>query len=456
MTTYEKTEREVKISRRRSYGVLILTILFSAIILFFGLGFWALTKKNENYRIQLDNLYNKNYYELNDNMSNLEVKLSKLMVTNNNSQALRYLNDISSQAEFTAANLGQLPTGQEAISSTNKFVNQLGDYCKSLFNKLSAGGSLSEEDLTQIEKLYDINLILIQKLNELTMQLNQGYSFTQDKDITVPDSMLGDGFGEMGNGTVEYPQMIYDGPFSDSLINAAPKGLPDEEKTQEDGLALLQNLGSLGLNQIAYVNQTEGQMVTFNYSYATKNGVTGYAQISQKGAKLILLDNMRALDNVELSVENCVQIAEDFVKEVGVPDMQAVWQSDYQGYVYVNLAPVINDTIYYPDLIKVIVARDTGEVLGYEAKSYYYNHVERELPGYTSTVMQARQKVFKNLDISSERLALIPLNDGSETLAYEFYGEYRDMQYFIYIDVVDLNEVNVLRVIDSENGSLVL
>ena len=107
-------------------------------------------------------------------------------------------------------------------------------------------------------------------------------------------------------------------------------------------------------------------------------------------------------------------------------------------------------------MVKVIVARDTGEVLGYEAKSYYYNHVERELPDYSSTVMQARQKVFSKLNISSERLALIPLSDGSEALTFEFYGEYRNMKYFVYIDVVDLSEVNVLRVIDSENGALVL
>ena len=82
--------------------------------------------------------------------------------------------------------------------------------------------------------------------------------------------------------------------------------------------------------------------------------------------------------------------------------------------------------------------------------------MERELPDYSSTVMQARQKVFSKLNISSERLALIPLSDGSETLTFEFYGEYRNMKYFVYIDVVDLSEVNVLRVIDSENGALVL
>ncbi len=451
MKHYDKSERSTK-----SYGVLILSILFGTILLFFGLGIYTLTVRNENYRIQLDNLYNKNYYELNDNMSNLEVKLSKLMVTSNNTQTLRYLNEISSQAEFTAANLGQLPAGQETIASTNKFINQLGDYCKSLFNKVSAGGSLSEEDLAQIEKLYDINLLLIQQLNKLTTQLNDGYSFTSDKDISMPDTMLDEAFGELENGSVDYPQMIYDGPFSDALINVSPKGLPNEEKGQEDGAAVLQNLGSLGLADIAYVNQTEGQMVTFNYSYTTQNGVKGYAQVSQKGAKLILLDNMRMLDNAELSVSQCVQIAEDFVKEVGLSDMHAVWQSDYQGYVYVNLAPILNDIVYYPDLVKVIVARDTGEVLGYEAKSYYYNHVERELPDYSSTVMQARQKVFSKLNISSERLALIPLSDGSEALTFEFYGEYRNMKYFVYIDVVDLSEVNVLRVIDSENGALVL
>lgn len=442
--------------RSKSFGVLILSFLFGAVVLFFGLSIYALTVKNENYRILLDNLYSKNYYELNDNMSNLEIKLSKLMISSNNTQALRYLNEISSQAEFTAANLGQLPAGHEAIASTNKFINQLGDYCKTLFRKVSAGKSLTDEDLAQLEKLYDVNLILIRQLNALTFQLNDGYSFTDGKDISMSDTVLDETFGELENGSVEYPQMIYDGPFSDSLINASPKGLPDRETTLEEGLTVLQNLQSLKLTDLSYLNQTEGKIETFNYSYTTQNGVSGYAQVSRKGAKLLLLDNMRLPDNTELSVEQCVKIAETFVKEVGLPDMQAVWQSEYHGCVYVNLAPIVDGVVYYPDLVKVTVAADTGEILGYDAKSYYYNHTERKSPSYSATTLQARQKVFSKLNISSERMALIPLSDGSEVLTFEFYGEYREMQYFVYIDVTDLKEVNVLRVIDSETGALVL
>ena len=62
----------------------------------------------------------------------------------------------------------------------------------------------------------------------------------------------------------------------------------------------------------------------------------------------------------------------------------------------------------------------------------------------------------KNLTIDSQKLCVIPLDYVGETLAYEFAGKYDNFNYYLYIDAYTGSQVRVLRVIQTEQGELVL
>ena len=110
----------------------------------------------------------------------------------------------------------------------------------------------------------------------------------------------------------------------------------------------------------------------------------------------------------------------------------------------------------YPDLIKAKIDLNDNIVIGWEASSYAFNHVEREDLIAQLSLSEARKLVSNNLTIENERLCVIPLDFKGETLAYEFSGNYQGFKYYLYIDAYTGNQVRVLRIIQTDQGELVM
>ena len=58
----------------------------------------------------------------------------------------------------------------------------------------------------------------------------------------------------------------------------------------------------------------------------------------------------------------------------------------------------------YPDLIKVKVALDDGEILGIETTGYLNSHTERELVSEEISIEEARENINENLEIEKKKL----------------------------------------------------
>src|SRR5699024_11355544 len=104
-------------------------------------------------------------------------------------------------------------------------------------------------------------------------------------------------------------------------------------------------------------------------------------------------------------------------------------------------------------LIKVKVALDTGEIIGFDASAYYMNHKERDIEPAKLTKEEAREYVKVDFDIDSVRLAIIPKGK-DEKLCYEFKGKYNGSDFIIYINALDGKEENILQIIKDKNGTL--
>ena len=101
--------------------------------------------------------------------------------------------------------------------------------------------------------------------------------------------------------------------------------------------------------------------------------------------------------------------------------------------------------------MKVKVCEEKGAVIGLEANSYIRSHAERKLPAAKLSMKEAREKLKNGFEAETERLCLIPV-DNTETLAYEFSGEYGGSTYYVYIDAVNGSECELFTVVGSNQG----
>ena len=110
----------------------------------------------------------------------------------------------------------------------------------------------------------------------------------------------------------------------------------------------------------------------------------------------------------------------------------------------------------YPDLIKVKVALDNGEILGVETTGYLNTHHERNNLTQKITKEEAKKNLNSNLEIISEGLAVIPTEWRTEILCYEFKGKVEGTEFLVYINAENGKEESILVIINTPNGTLTM
>ena len=110
----------------------------------------------------------------------------------------------------------------------------------------------------------------------------------------------------------------------------------------------------------------------------------------------------------------------------------------------------------YPDLIKLKVALDNGEILGIETTGYLNSHEERNLPEVKITKEKAKESLNKDLQILSENLAMIPTEYKTEVLCWEFKGKVEDREFLVYINTQTGKEEDILVILNTPNGTLTM
>ena len=178
-------------------------------------------------------------------------------------------------------------------------------------------------------------------------------------------------------------------------------------------------------------------------------------QISKQGGLLLMMLNSRTVGEAVLSVEEARSAAEAFVQKLNYGECDLVWQENYSNCIVFNFTSVQNGIVMYPDIFKVKVAMDTGEIVAFEGKSYIMNNFPREIPEVNITNSQAQLRLKENFNVETSRLCMIAINN-QEELCWEYYGEYDGLSYAVYISAVDGKEKTSFRIISTDTGDMVI
>lgn len=399
----------------------------------------------------VESAYQKAFYDTVEQVDNIDLNLSKVLATKDSGAIQKYLVDTAINSELAENDIQELPLKDESKFYTAKLINQIGDYAKYLNNKLIDGQPLTTTEKENLTNLYQANLALKKALQQMTAQIQSGYSF-KDLEKAMDNDYVLQGFNQLQNLSVQFPELIYDGPFSDGQNERDIKGLSGEEITSTKAKEKFINIfAHYKIEQVEVVGQTDGEIVCYNVQ-GQAEGLTVYAQISKKGGHLIMFASAGDCNQTLLSKEQAIEKAQAFLKKNELTSMKEVWINLSNNIYTINFAGEQNGIVLYPDLVKVRVCAQTGNVLGLEAKSYYTNHVQRSLSKPVLSAQQAKQKLFDGLNVNASRLVVVPVGNASESLCYEFFGEHAGQTYYVYIDATNGRQVQMFRVVESTEG----
>ena len=451
-----------RLSDRKMYSIVIVII---AAVTIWGVYQY---KHAANLRQELDNQYNRAFYDMVGYVNNVEVLLVKSLISSTPTGTAATLQEAWRQANLAQTNLGQLPISQPVLANTSKFLTQVGDLAYSLNNQNMSGKPLDDKQYKTIESLYGFAAALDKSLGSLQNELaggrlKWGELATKGTPIfkKASTSLPGKQFENIDKTFQDYPRLIYDGPFSDHLVTAEPRGVTGDVLNIDQAKQSVINF--FGEDKVKSVD-TSGKndtdpIKTYSYTVTFKGapkGQTASIGVTQKGGRPFWALYSRSVASKNIKMDQAKELGRKFLESHGFKGMVDTYFLMEDNTATINYAYKQDNVTIYSDLIKLKIALDNGEVVGFEGKGYLSSHTQRAIPKPKISEQQARALINPRMKVLSSSLAIIPTNYKTEIFTYEFKGKLNNNDFLVYINAENGKEENILMIINTPNGILTM
>ena len=447
---------------RRGFMLLLVLALL-------GTGVWGYNQYRENMQntVILENQFQRMFQVMITDVENIQANLGKVMVTGTPRQNVLLFSDIMQLSYDAQEKLSQLPIDHGNVSRTQKFLSQVGDLSTALARKNLEGKPLNEEEMNILQELHNYSNYLAQQLislqadmSENGMKIGELRKKANQKLKDANENMLATSFINVEERMQEYPELIYDGPFSEHIQKKKPY-LAGKKVEQDELVKIAEefvgNGSKFDIEVLGEINDSRIPVYLVELQPLKENNNDRVSMsITKNGGKVVWMLDTREVKAAKISEKQGVEAAQKFLNQKGYVDMVPTYSEKYDGQMVINFAYTQNDVIIYTDLIKVKVGLDEGSVIGFEDEGYLFNHHIRQLAPPSISEEEARDKISMNAKVDKPRLAVIPTEGGSEVLCYEFQAQYKQDTFLIYINAETGEEQKILQVIIKDNGVLMM
>ena len=436
-------------------------------IIVFALAIGVAVKKTgeaEMLSNELNDVYTRSVLQVVDSINDVDTALLKGSVTNSPALLSNLSSEIYRQATFAQANLGELPLGNAELDNTSKFLSQVGDFTYSLSNKVLNGGKITDEEKKQMASLSKYASSLSDSLYNIEKRLmnNEISLVSKNNSVSASDKKqtpLSEGLSNVEKDFQEYPSLIYDGPFSDHINKMEAKYTKGKSSVSKEGAEkkIAHFITDTKIQKLTFRGESEGTIKTYLYNGADENNTDFSVEISKMGGDVLYMLKNRNVSSASLTAKDAIKIGSDFLIKNGYNSMKESYYETQNNTITINYAYVQNGITMYPDLIKIKIALDNGEILGFESQGYLMAHEEtRNLSEPLISMEDAKLNISKNLKVEKSSLAVIPLDGGKEVLCYEFYGKFNNKNFIVYVNTLTGNEEKILMLMIDEKGTLTI
>ena len=331
----------------------VTTGVLGATTIGFGIGYGITQSQATSYGNRLEAVYQKNFYELVDSVNNTEIKLSKILNSSSRTYQKKLLEEISKNATESEVSIASLPLSQSDINDSVRLVNQVSGYTSTLAEKLAKGQNLTGQEMQSLEEIYDSMASIKAQLNKFSRKMQSGYSILDNSmDLNTKGSAFSTELMKK-DVDIKYPTMIYDGPFSDSVTETKVKGLKGETVSKGKAEEIVQKQFK-NTAEIKFEGETKGRFETYNFRIKNSDSEMLYVQISKIGGHILTISGAGKDGDATIDLDSAKDLAVQFAKENGIENAQVVWSDQIKEDVYLNIAPISNGIVLYPDVEKCL------------------------------------------------------------------------------------------------------
>lgn len=449
---------EVKILERlklnRSKIRVYLYIFFIFLAMFIGLVLSSV--KADRLSNQLTAASQRSLVELEEYISAINTSLIKGKHAGTAALLSDVANDLIRDASSAKIAVAALPISDTRLDNTTRFLSQVGSFVSALNKKLASGETISLQERKQLQTLIDYSQKLSEELLKINEDIESGMLSFSDSQSTLQKSdmeikSLTTAMNDISQAAGDYPTLIYDGPFSDHILQQKPKLLEGKRTlTKDEARKKAADFLSTDVNSVNFAGEQEGDIPSYVF---TKKDLT--LAVTKIGGYAVYMLGSEFAGEAKLSAEDAIERASQFLTSKGFQNMKDSYYYINDGICTVNFAYFKGDIIYYSDLIKVSINLENGNIISFDARGYIMNHSQRNLKSPSISSEEAKKSISSELNAVSSRLAVIPTDFASEELCYEFHCKNSEgKEFLVYIDTETGEENDILILLYSDNGIL--
>lgn len=393
--------------------------------------------------------------ELCESLDSMTVSLNKSLYTSTAEMFHKNGNDLSKQAAIAKVSLSGITDESLITDEIYKFLSQAGDYALSLSRKEKF--HLTKEETEKLRALYEYSKYLSDSFEQISTDYYSGrIDFTKKVNNLLSEAekdgvSFSEAFTDVQQTMGDYPTLLYDGPFADTVLNKKALGLRGDGITADEARKKAAEYLECEEGQLKKEADTSGTIELYCFSLADRS-----IGITKKGGMLCFLTDSVYAGEESIGVHEAIKRGKDYLKRIGFTEkMRETYYSTYDGICTVNYAFEKDGITFYSDLIKVSISLETGKAVALDSRGYLMNHHERKIKEKIMTYKECKKLISPNLRILSSRLAFIPLETGREAMCYELHCKDKEgKEALVYINASSGKEENILIMLYSDGGVL--
>ena len=438
-----------------------------ALAAFVVLGWWGQSQAASRGSVEaaLTGQYQRSFYAALDNIQNAHVLLGKAMVAGDKVQLADLFSQVRAQAFAAQENLTQMPVPATVEPRAAKFLTQVGDFAGGMVRRTAGGQVLDQGQRNTLADLYRQSGQLNQQLRAAEGQSGSGRLYLADAPAGAKGRVGGRGpaasdLSGINTRMEKYPGPVYDGPFAENVVRG--------RITLPGPPTAMNQLGTIAVN---FLDRVPGVRYQGRYTGSVKGDLPAYRvqvspvnsradapttmDIAANGGKVVWYLDPRAVSRGGWIVARARDKALSFLGERGMGTFVSTFHRLAGNVAIFSLARVEGGVTDYARQVKVSVALDNGQVVGYEGRDYLANSRLRPANKVVLNAAQAGRLVKAGLAAGPGALVLIPDDRGGELYVYEFSGRQDGDSYLVYINAQNGKEERILRVAPAPGGGQV-
>ncbi|MFD1427785.1 spore germination protein [Kroppenstedtia sanguinis] len=424
----------------------IAAVLFPvAALALIGTAVWGYQENQEksSLLIKAENQYQRAFHDLNFHVDKLQDELGKTLALNSRKQLSNSLTNVW-RLSFAAQNdLGQLPLSIMPFDKTESFLARIGNFSYGVGVRDLDKKPLTDREYNTLRDLYkrsnaiqkDLQKVQSQVLskNLRWMDVEQAMA-SEDK---VMNNTIIDGFKKVDKISEGYTEVDW-GPSVNNLeakqrknpVNLTGKTVSPQD-VKEKIADILDRPDTKG---IEVVSNRKGDVKTYSARLKKRNGNEVNADVTAKGGHVLWLNYDRQVNKRKLSLEQAQGEAIQFLEGLGYPEMETISFDEMGNMASFSFVRKEGKVLIYPETVVIKVALDNGEIIGFQAENYVYNHIEKRNLKPRLTQAQARKYVSPRMKVKESHPAVIFGENGKEVLCHEFMGRLGKSEYRVFIN----------------------